>query len=270
MSSFAAVMVHVGVDSDARVELAAGLADRFGAVLIGIAGMAARPMFAAGGIALYADSGKSDHLRARAALDEMGGRFRAMCAFLEQVEWRSAPISPPDLLVQEARAADIVVVGPRQRRDPLQSDPGVVVLRAGRPALVVPQAAAPFELRRVVVAWKDTRECRRAVGDALPLLQRAEEVLLVEVNESTAHAPGGGGLADVGRYLERHRVVVADHAHPQAEGSIGATILRFAQDGNADLIVAGGYGHSRLGEWILGGVTQELLANNRTCCMLSH
>ena len=68
------------------------------------------------------------------------------------------------------------------------ADPGVILLRAGRPVLLVPDTVAPLQLRRVVVAWKDTRECRRAVRDALPFLQRAKEVLLVGIGEGEAES----------------------------------------------------------------------------------
>jgi nucleotide-binding universal stress UspA family protein len=271
VSSLATVMVHVGEESEARVELALALADRFRATLIGVAGLVPRPVLVAGGVAVYAEGVEQDYARARASLDEMGRRFRARGASLEQVEWRSALAPPVDLLVREARAADVVVLGPRQRNDPLRTDPGLVLLRAGRPVLVVPAAAASIPLRRAVVAWKDTRECRRAVSDAIPLLQQAEEVLLVEIAEAAAHSvTAAAGLADIRRYLERHRVLVAGEARPRAKGSAGAALLQFVRSENADLIVAGGYGHSRLGEWIFGGMTRDLLAECPVCCMLSH
>src|SRR5262249_54430274 len=141
--------------SDARVELAIALADRFRATLIGVAGAASRPLLVAGALAVYAEVSERDHARVRAHLDEMGKRFRAQGAFLDQVEWRCALASPVDLLIREARAADVLVVGPRRGDDPMQTDPGRVLLRAGRPVLVVPPAVATFPFRRIVVAWKD-------------------------------------------------------------------------------------------------------------------
>ena len=77
-------------------------------------------------------------------------------------------------------------------------------------------------------------------------------------------------LADVTRYLARHQVSVAEEVWRQARGPIATELLHFANNEKADLIVAGGYGHSRLGEWIFGGVTHELLVTSPMCCMLSH
>ena len=150
------------------------------------------------------------------------------------------------------------------------ADPGVILLRAGRPVLVAPDTVAPLQLRRVVVAWKDTRECRRAVRDALPFLQRAKEVLLVGIGEGEAESNAKKTLSDVAEYLLRHRVAAVHDVWRQARGPVAGKLLRLVQDEKADLIVAGGYGHSRLGEWLFGGVTHELLASSPVCCMLSH
>jgi nucleotide-binding universal stress UspA family protein len=268
--SIASVLVHVDVDrdSEARVQLSLHLADRLGAVLIGLAGLAPRPAFAAGGLAVYTEPTAPEVELAVARLEEMGGRFRTQGQFLRQVEWRSAVELPARLVVRESRAADLLVIGPRRRGDPLNVDPGVVVLRAGRPVLVVPDAAAPLGLRRVLVACKDTRECRRAVRDAIPILQHAREVLLVEISENEASP--ADMLADVGRYLVRHGVVIAGEMRRRAPGPTGSELLRLAREENADLMVAGAYGHSRLGEWIMGGVTRDLLEDGRLCCLLSH
>src|SRR5262249_41476521 len=121
-----------------------------------------------------------------------------------------------------------------------------------------------------VVAWKDTRESRRAVRDALPFLQEAKEVVLVEVGEHESQSQAKKNLADVAAYLVRHQVVVAAEVWRRPPGLVAAELLRVVQEEKEDLIVAGGYGHSRLGEWIFGGVTRELLAASPVCCLLSH
>jgi nucleotide-binding universal stress UspA family protein len=136
--------------------------------------------------------------------------------------------------------------------------------------MVVPDVVAPLQLRRAVVAWKDTRECRRALRDALPILRETKEVLVVEFVEGDANPEDKRTLADVTAYLIRHHVVVADQACRRARGPVATELLRIVEDENADLIVAGGYGHSRLGEWIFGGVTHELLSSSPVCCVLSH
>ena len=214
--SFAAMIVHVDVERDfeQRVQLALTLADRFRATLIGVAGMALRPAFAAGGIVVYAEPSQRDREKVTARLEEMGKKFRAQGQGLEQIEWRTAFEIPSELVAREARAADLVIVGPRHAGDNVHdlADPGAILLRAGRPVLVVPDVIAPRQLHRAVVAWKDTRECRRAVRDALPFLQQAKEVLLIEIGEDEAEARARKSLADVANYLVRHRVIVAAEA----------------------------------------------------------
>jgi nucleotide-binding universal stress UspA family protein len=269
LMSFAALMVHVDVeyDSKPRVELAIGLADRFQAALIGVAGCALWPAFMAGDVGLT-ESNQYDLQKVTARFEQRGKTFRAQGRSLKQIEWRSAFEPAGELLLREARAADLLIVG--RRRSGEDADPGVIVLRAGRPVLLVPDTAAALPLRRVVVAWKDTRECRRAVRDALPFLQQAKEVLLVEIGEDESQLQVKKNLADVAAYLVRHRVIVAAEVWRRPRGPIAAELLHVVEEERADLIVAGGYGHSRLGEWIFGGVTHELLVASPVCCMLSH
>jgi len=271
---FTTMMVHVDVERDCeqRVQLALALADLFQATLIGVAGLAMQPALAAGGVVVYDQPTEHECRAAIARLDDMGKKFREQGQHLKQVEWRIALELPYELVSREARAADLIIVGARHTGGNMQdlADPGVILLRAGRPVLVVPDTVAPLQLRRVVVAWKDTRECRRAVGDALPFLQRAKEVLLVGIGEGEGESNAKGALSDVAAYLLRHRVAALHDVWRQARGPVAAELLRLVQDEGADLIVAGGYGHSRLGEWIFGGVTHELLASSPVCCMLSH
>jgi nucleotide-binding universal stress UspA family protein len=272
--SFAAMMVHLDVerDSEQRVQVALSLADRFRATLIGVAGMALRPALAAGNVIVYAEPTEIDRQRLAVRLKEMGAKFCAQGQCLEGIEWRTALEIPSDLVANEARAADLIIVGRRHIGNNVRDlvDPGAILLRAGRPVLVVPDVVTPPSLRRAVVAWKDTRECRRAVRDALPFLQEAKEVLLVEIGEHEAESHARKNLADVADYLVRHRVIVADKIWRRARGPAATELLQLVRDENADLVVAGGYGHSRLGEWIFGGVTHELLGSSPVCCMLSH
>jgi nucleotide-binding universal stress UspA family protein len=272
--SFAAMMVHLDVERDCeqRVQLALDLADRFQSALIGIAGLALRPAFAAGGIVVYGEPTEQDRRALMARFDEMGKKFRAQGQHLKQIEWRTALEIPSDLVAREARAADLVIVGRRHMGVPAHDlvEPGVILLRAGRPILVVPDVITPLHLRRVVVACKDTRECRRAVRDALPFLPQAKEVLIVGIGEDASESQDRKNLADVGRYLVRHGVIVADEIWRRARGPVATELLELVRAEKADLVVAGGYGHSRLGEWIFGGVTHELLSSSSVCCMLSH
>jgi len=272
--SFTTMMVHLDVERDCeqRVQLALALADRFQAALIGVAGLALRPAFAAGGVVVYCQPTEHECRAASARLDDIGKKFREQGQHLKEVEWRTALELPYEFVSRETRAADLIIVGARHTGGNMQdlADPGVILLRAGRPVLVAPDTVAPLQLRRVVVAWKDTRECRRAVRDALPFLQRAKEVLLVGIGDGEAESNAKKTLSDVAEYLLRHRVAAVHDVWRQARGPVAGELLRLVQDEKADLIVAGGYGHSRLGEWLFGGVTHELLASSPVCCMLSH
>jgi nucleotide-binding universal stress UspA family protein len=267
--SFSTIMVHVDVerDSDQRVQVALALADRFQATLIGVAGCALWPAFMAGDVALT-ESNQYDLQKVTGRFEQRGKTFRAQGRSLTQIEWRSALEPPGELLLREARAADLLIIGRKHSEN--DADPGVIVLRAGRPVLLVPDTVAALPLRRVVVAWKDTRECRRAVRDALPFLQQAKEVVLVEIGEDESQSQVKKNLADVAAYLVRHQVIVAAEVYRRPRGPAAAELLHVAQEEKADLIVAGGYGHSRLGEWIFGGVTRELLSASPVCCLLSH
>jgi nucleotide-binding universal stress UspA family protein len=272
--SYEALMVHLDAerDSESRVQVALGLADRFQAALIGVAGLALRPRFAAGGVAVYAEPTPDELQRMKAVLDDLGRRFLDKGQHLKHIEWRSALDSSFELVAREARAADLVILGPRRSAGQLHDliDPGAILLRAGRPVLVVPDAVPPLSLHRAIVAWKDTRECRRAIYDAIPLLQHAREVLLLEVGEEDGKGEAKKVLADVTRFLVRHKVLVGGEIWRRARAPAASEVLNIIRDEKADLVVAGGYGHSRLGEWIFGGVTHELLAQSPVCCLLSH
>jgi hypothetical protein len=199
--SLAVIMVHVDVerDSEQRVQVALRLANRFRAALIGVAGWEPRPAFTTAGIAVYTDPDRSDMQRMTARLDDMGKKFCVQGATLEQVELRSSLCPAADLLVREARAADLILVGHRHRAGNASGlvDPGAILLRAGRPLLVVPDTVAPLALRRAVVTWKETRECRRAVRDAIPLLKESREVLLLSLDEGDTESRAKQALTDV-------------------------------------------------------------------------
>src|SRR4029453_3056224 len=192
-SSFATMMVHVDVarDCEPRVQLALDLADRFQTTLIGVAGLPLRPAFAAGGVVVYHEPTQDDCRAVSACMDDIGRRFRAKGQHLRQVERRTPLELPYKPASREERAADLIIVGARPPGGNVHDlvDPGVILLRAGRPLLVVPDVVAPPQLRRVVVAWKGTRECRRAVRDALPFLQRAKEILILGITKGQPETP---------------------------------------------------------------------------------
>ena len=278
--TYATLIVQAAADEDgkARIALAAGVARQFGALLIGVAARDLMPPVtapAAGPVvvaALIAIQEKD----IRKELDAAEQQFRAIAAKPDQrVSWRSALDNPVKVFAREARAADLLVIG---RRPECASshlsrhmDPGDVLMRAGRPVLVVPPGLSHLDAAHVVVAWKDSREARRAVADALPLLKRATGVLVLEICDTTGDQENAkGAIEDVAEYLSRHGVAATAETRVLREGSVSAELLLAAEQRGAELVVAGGYAHSRFQDWVFGGLTRALLGHFPKCVLLSY
>jgi nucleotide-binding universal stress UspA family protein len=189
-------------------------------------------------------------------------------------DWQGESSTEPlsERLARESAAADIVVVGipkvgelPDATRQPDLCD---LVMQAGRPVMLVPESSRSAKFDRILVAWKDTREARRAVCDALPLLARARNVLVVEIHEADEHAAAWQSVARVSGWLARHGIA-AEEKVVAAEMANASQVSGLARTYDADVIVAGAYGHNRQGRWALGGITSELLSGGR-CVLLSH
>jgi nucleotide-binding universal stress UspA family protein len=175
-------------------------------------------------------------------------------------------------VARNARAADLVIIGSEARRADVTRhvDAGGLVMRAGRPVLLVPLEVEWLKLKTIVVAWKDTREARRAVSDALPLLHMAREVIIVELLEAGAdQVAAKTRVDDVAQWLVRRKINASSIATKTLINMAGQLTL-LAQDEGASIIVAGAYGHTRLQEWIFGGVTRDLLTQQKCCALLSH
>ena len=179
---------------------------------------------------------------------------------------------PTVALAREARVADLVVVGQHAASGDVYSalDPGRVVLWTGRPTLVGPEGVTVLRADHIVIGWKDTREARRVVRDSLPFLQEATRVTIVEICASGEESAARERMDDVARYLNRHHITGGPHVILHRDGSPATLLIRLAQDEGADLLVTGAYGHSRMQEWIWGGVTRSLLTTARCCCLLAH
>jgi nucleotide-binding universal stress UspA family protein len=168
-----------------------------------------------------------------------------------------------DALATNARYADLAIVG---QADPEDAEtpsylPEEVTLPSGRPSLVIPYIGPPPTLgQRVTVGWNASREAARAVNDALPMLKRAQTVDVVTVNPS--EAPFGHGEepgADIALHLARHGIKVEVRRIETRDLDVANTILSHIADRGSDLLVMGAYGHSRLRELVLGGVTRTIL-----------
>ena len=144
------------------------------------------------------------------------------------------------------------------------------LFEAGRPVLVVPYVhRAALRLDRVMVCWDGSRSAARALGDAMPLLTRARAVEVVSVLGDRGKADEIPG-ADIGEHLARHDLKVEVNRIPAIDGDVMDAILSHAADAGTDLLVMGGYGHSRLREFVLGGVTRGILKTMTVPSIMSH
>jgi len=270
------VMVSLALDraNDAWLAVAGDLAERFGARVIGIAASDVKPplYFADGG---YAQKFLDDEATTvRRKLSELEAEFRnSIEKRAKSVEWRSVQTLPAPYVLQQARAADILVIGARNEAivDPCAAaDPSDLVMQAGRPIIVVPPTAEWLDFRSVLVAWKDVKEARRAVFDALPILARARDVTIVEIAEQgTSRANALSHVKDVASWLDGHGIIASTFV-PESEAGVPEQLDRFAAEVGAGAVIAGAYGHSRLREWILGGVTRHLATGSQRCAFLSR
>jgi nucleotide-binding universal stress UspA family protein len=270
------ILVHIEPAdlSRGRLECAAQLARRFNAKLIGVAaGQPRAPMVDSyGGVVIAVDMDAEEE-RIRTEFRNSEASFRNSPAINGlQIEWRSVMGLPEDVLVRESRAADVIVLG----RDPARlgffrsADPGDVLMRAGRPVLVIPEGVRGLDAKHIVVGWTDTRESRRACLDALPLLQAADVVSVIEVVDQSEIEAAKARVTDVAMFLGRHDVNAEAEPCSRAERSVADALILAAEQRGADLIVAGAYGHTRLREWVFGGVTADLLTRSPKCSFLAH
>lgn len=176
-----------------------------------------------------------------------------------------------DQLSRRARSFDLSIL-PQATPDGDDDETFLIeaaLFDSGRPVLVVPYIqVAPFRLERVIVAWDGSRSAARAVGDALPLLSRARDIEIVTVTPDTK--PAGVPAADMARHLARHGLKIELRSLTDNSIGISNCILSHAADRSADLIVMGGYGHSRLREFVLGGMTREILESMTVPTFMSH
>lgn len=175
-----------------------------------------------------------------------------------------------DRLLAHARVHDVTVLD--METDPVQRDRGLIeaaLFDSGRPVLIVPPGRERHVGKRILIAWDGGASAARAVADALPFLKDAEEVEILTVTGEKDLAgllPG----TDLAPHLARHGVKVTVRNVALGEADVASEIRQAANGFAADLIVCGAYKHSRLREWLLGGVTQSLLQECRLPIMMSH
>ena len=269
------VNLGTGIKDDATIDYAISLATVFDAHLAGAAFAedAIPPAMLAGEVpAPWIEEMRQE---AQEAAQAAVGRFEEAtkrAGISAQAGWLPASLAgPAELFGRMARRFDLSIVR--------QAEPGSMTSRpliieaalfeTGRPVLVVPYIQkGGVKLERVMLCWDGSRSAARAAGDALPFLQRAKtvEVAMVTEHGKSDETPG----ADIAQHLARHGVTVVVKQIVAPDAKISDVLLSHAADTSADLLVLGGYGHSRLREFVLGGVTRSILAAMTIPTLMSH
>lgn len=179
------------------------------------------------------------------------------------------------LMARQARYADLTILGQNDPNELLPySEHGIlerVMLASGRPVLIVPHGTTITGLgQRVLVAWNGSAQSARAVNDSLPLLKKAERVIILTVTQKGSQDEDGQQGRDIATHLARHQIKAETFDLMADDTYVGDLILSRASDERADLIVMGGYGHLRAGEILFGGVTRTLFERMTVPTLMSH
>jgi nucleotide-binding universal stress UspA family protein len=261
-----------------RLAVATELGQRFGAHLVGLHARPPfeAPMFFDGGMPMdslfqaYEEAVKTDLAKSQAAYE------KAIKGFHLSSEWRVVDGFVDGELAVQARYADLLILGQSDPDSEAAETPGdlpeTVALATGRPTLVVPHIGTRKPPgKNVLLCWNASRESARAAADALPFLKAADNVLVLVVDAKTSgggHGPEPG--ADVAAWLARHGAKVTVQRDVAADTDVGNVILSRAADHDADLIVMGLYGHSRMRELVLGGASRTILSSMTVPVLMSH
>jgi len=284
------ILVHLDNNRghETRLKLAIAIAERSKAHIVALYGFDLPSVpppisnLATGGY-VTSDMERNVYIRERDAAFDGATQFeRAFRAETSRFglagDWLICPDKPAELITlvtERARYADLALIGQADPDHPLFDSlarlPEMVMMGCGRPALIVPYAGGSDTIgNNVLVAWSGTREAARAVSDALPFLQTAEAVTVLSIGPTGAKEDGDKPAVSLARYLQQHDIhaeashLVSDDIQP------GELILSRAADLGCDLIVMGGYGHSRVRELILGGVTRAVLQHMTVPVLMSH
>ena len=278
--SYKTVLVHVDKSRHAaeRLRLATAIAREEGSHLIGAAATGvSRYIYQAG--MLGDGAAYTAHLEAH--MDVLREQGKESLKSFEEVVRLAEVRSYESRLVDDeagagislqARYADLVVIGQTDLDDPnpatMPDFPEYVVLNSGRPVLVVPRTGNCDTIgKSVLVAWDASMQATRTVTNALPLLRRAQVVMVVSFNQDTRPSPST--TSDIAVWLGRHGVKV-EVLQRKTSQRIGEALLSAAAEAESDLIVMGGYGHTRFREIVLGEVTRTMLDTTVVPVLMSY
>ncbi len=274
--SYKTILVHIDNEKRCakRLEIAIQLAMKFDASLVGLHVFSP---YAPPGYVMARMGPEIMEAQEKAAAELMS---RTEENFHKQVssvglesEWHTAYDDLVYEMASLARYADIVVIGQSDSSDEsgtAMDFPERLVLTAGRPVLILPSVGDFTSIgKRILVAWNASREATRAITNAIPFLKLADSVCVMAVNPKASkhdNIPSEG----IVRYLARHGVRVEINETHGIEIGVGNELLSRAADISADLIVMGGYGHSRFKELVLGGATRTILQSMTIPVLMSH
>jgi nucleotide-binding universal stress UspA family protein len=270
------VRLTVGAERDQAAQFAISIAQAFEAHIAGIA-FAYEPVIVPtimdGLSAAWVDTQRSDNrTAAQAAID----RFEAAAArdgvSAEHRLIEASLGAAAGLFGRLARRFDLAVVGQTPPEAMLPDDLFIesALFESGRPTVVVPYIQEHgLKLTRVLACWDASRHAARAIADAMPFLRRGKTIEIVIVANARAPADKVPG-ADIGAHLARHGLAVEVKRLIAEDTDVANAILSHAADSGADFIVMGGYGHSRLREFVLGGATRGMLAQMTVPVLMAH
>lgn len=268
--SYRSILVNVDIDAFpvSIIKLSVELARKFNASLIGVsAADVPPPVVTPDGMVIDGEMLLAERDAIEKRMVQLEAEFQRLVGGSVAASWRGSVDNPTRYVIEQARAADLVVTNAPLRQNQLRSaDAASVTLGAGRPVLVAADNAEHLLAKTVLVAWKDTKEARRAVADSLPLLVAANEVVVATI-AADPDAYVRGSVDDVLHFLKQHKIAARSEILTGSED--GERLLEVARSLRADLIVSGAYGHSRLREWAFGGVTRALLGQGNISRLMS-
>jgi nucleotide-binding universal stress UspA family protein len=270
------VNLTVGSDHDVAAEFAISIAETFEAHIAGIAfafDPIITPTVMDGMSAAWVDTQRSENIAAaKAAINQFEAGAKREGVSAEHRLLESSLGGAARLFGRIARRFDLAVVGQLEPGDGTPDDLIIeaALLESGRPVVVVPYIQkGGLKLDHVLVCWDTGRNAARAIADAMPFLARSKTVEIVMVSTGGDEKDEIPGI-DIGQHLARHGLTVAVKRLVSENVDVANTILSYAADCGADFIVMGGYGHSRLREFVLGGATKGILDSMTVPVLMSH
>jgi nucleotide-binding universal stress UspA family protein len=271
------ILLHIPLFRPAKplIDCAVSLAGQFGAHLDGVAfdyqplGIMASP---GGDVAVLTAPSEVSLAQAKAAIDQFEeAARRAGISYSSEI--LDSTLGPAGgILAQTARLYDLTIVGQPDSSAPTCDDmlPEAVLFGSGRPILLVPYIhRGPLKIDNAMICWDGSRTAARAVHDSLPFLRMADKIEVVTVDEAKTMQDAVSAAA-LTAHLDRHNLQARIERLTSAEISVHNAILSYAADRNIDFIVMGGYGHSQLREFILGGVTRGIFESLTVPALMAH